>query len=223
MHPAIPYYKKSYFFRMKNMIVAVMAIVLASCMGSNNDNNSRSDTLRRDSLLTAVQPGNNLSPIDRSPMDMIYFPVDYPILKTSGKASGQPLARVIYSRPHRQGRTIFGNLVPYGQPWRLGANEATEIELFAPATIQNTTVDKGRYILYCIPQPKEWTIVLNNNLYTWGLQTDTTQDAHRFTVPVSTTPQLLEDFTMVFTGTSDSASLVIVWEQATARLPILFR
>lgn len=222
MQPFMPYYKKLYFLPMKNLIVAATALMLASCMGGT-EKPGRSDTLRRDSLLTAVQPGNALSPIDRSPMDMIYFPVDYPILKTSGKAGGAPLARVIYSRPHRQGRTIFGSLVPYGQPWRLGANEATELELFAPATIQNKPVGKGRYILYCIPQPDEWTIVLNNNLNTWGLQTDTTKDAYRFSVPVETAAQPLEDFTMVFTGAADSASLVIAWEQSKAKLPILFR
>ncbi|SHF62107.1 Protein of unknown function [Cnuella takakiae] len=223
MYPANLYYKKSYFFGMKNMIVAGIAFLLASCMGSSNENNTRTDTLRRDSLLSTVQPGNALSPIDRSPMDMIYFPVDYPILKTSGKAVNPPLARVIYSRPHRQGRTIFGSLVPYGQPWRLGANEATEIELFAPATIQNKPVAKGRYILYCIPQPKEWTIVFNNNLYTWGLQTDSTQDAYRFTIPVAPTSKPLEDFTMVFIAAANGAELLVSWEQAEARLPIQFK
>ncbi len=134
-----------------------------------------------------------------------------------------PLARVIYSRPHRQNRAIFGALVPYGQPWRLGANEATELELFAPATIQNRTVAKGRYTLYCIPQPANWTFVLNNSLYTWGLNPDSTRDAYRFTVPVTTTSRIIEDFTMVFTPANNGAELVVAWEKAEARLPIQFR
>lgn len=156
-------------------------------------------------------------------MDMTYFPVDFPIRKTSGEAAGTPHARVIYSRPHRDGRTIFGQLVPYGQPWRLGANEATEIELFSPARIQNQTVPKGKYILYCIPQPSQWTVVFNTNLYTWGLESDSTKDVARFNIPVQKTSRSLEDFTMVFTPAGKGAELVIAWEQSEARLPIQFQ
>ena len=63
-------------------------------------------------------------------MDMAYYPVNYPVLKIQDKLTESLAARVIYSRPQKAGRTIFGSLVKYGEVWRLGANEATEIEFF---------------------------------------------------------------------------------------------
>ncbi len=61
-------------------------------------------------------------------MDMSYYPVNYPILKIQDKVTEPLVMRVIYSRPQLNGRKIFGELQAYGQVWRLGANEATEIE-----------------------------------------------------------------------------------------------
>src|SRR6476661_8429432 len=124
---------------------------------------------------TALQNGANpYEPVDVSPMDISYFPIDYPVTKMAHPNMNVPMARVIYSRPHKQGRVIFGSLLKWGERWRLGANEATELELFQDATIQNKKVAKGRYVLYCIPQPDVWTIVFNTNLYSWGLKQDTT-------------------------------------------------
>src|SRR4028118_146784 len=113
---------------------------------------------------------------DISPADIVYFPVDYPLLKMSKKAAPLPVARIIYSRPHKGGRKLFGALIPYGEAWRLGANEGTEIELFQPVKIQNKTVAPGRYTLYCIPAETQWTIVFNTNIYSWGLKQDSTKD-----------------------------------------------
>src|SRR4051812_36369771 len=68
-----------------------------------------------------------LPPVDKSPMDMSYYPNSYPVLKIQDKITEPLVARVIYSRPQKNGRTIFGELLEYGQVWRLGANEASEI------------------------------------------------------------------------------------------------
>lgn len=207
---------------MKYLLVAGLALLLNACTGSGADTGAATSTPRGDVPPPSIQAGNALLSIDRSPMDVAYFPVDYPVLKTSGKATGAPLARVIYSRPHRQDRTVFGTLVPYGQPWRLGANEATEIEFFAPAVIQQKPVARGRYILYCIPEKDQWTIVFNANLYTWGLNTDSTKDVTHFTIPVATTAHITEHFTMAFVPAPQGTELVIAWEGSEARLPIQF-
>src|SRR5690606_23321562 len=127
--------------------------------------------------------------LDKSPMDMIYLPEDYPVLKMSGKADELPVARVIYSRPIKEGRAIFGNIVKYGSYWRLGANESTEIEFFRDVTILNQKVKKGRYIIYCIPEQDKWVIKLNNDLYTWGLKVHDKGDLYSFDVPVTTLPR----------------------------------
>src|SRR5689334_25027865 len=104
------------------------------------------------SVIKTDNPVNPYSSIDISPMDMSYFPVDYPKLKMAQQAKEAPLARVIYSRPHLQGRHIFHEVLKYGEPWRMGANEASELDLYSNATIQDKKIPAGRYILYCIPQ-----------------------------------------------------------------------
>ena len=109
-----------------------------------------------------------MPPIDKSPMDMIYYPANFPILKIQDKVTEPVLARVIYSRPQKNGRTVFGELIEFGTIWRLGANEATELELYKDAKIGSTKVKKGRYTLYAIPQQDKWTIILNRDTDTWG-------------------------------------------------------
>src|SRR5215831_6151218 len=86
-------------------------------------------------LLTSLcfchaQSDNSLPALDKSPMDMSYYPDNYPVLKIQDKVTEPLLARVIYSRPQKNGRIIFGDLVEYGKVWRMGANEATEIEFY---------------------------------------------------------------------------------------------
>jgi hypothetical protein len=152
-------------------------------------------------------------------MDMSYLPNDYPILKMNHQTAKLPVARVIYSRPQKQGRTIFGALIKYGDLWRLGANEATEIELFQAVTIENKTILPGRYTLYCIPQQNKWTIVFNNNLDSWGLKPDPGKDLYKFDIPVQTKDQSIEYFTMVFEKKDYGADLLMAWDQIEARLP----
>lgn len=162
---------------------------------------------------------NPYTPVDLSPMDMAWLPVDYPKLSVKRL---QPVARVIYSRPHKQGRKIFGNLVKYGERWRLGANEATEIEIFIPVTIQDIKIPKGKYILYCIPEQDRWTIVFNSNLNSWGLNLDPSKDLYRFSIPAQTKKQAVEYFTMVFQATSTGADLIMAWDNVEARLPLQY-
>lgn len=196
--------------------------LVISCNEERNQPAARPLLVPKDSNLLKTDTANPFVPIDLSPMDMSYFPADYPVQKMSGKVTGQPVARVIYSRPHRQGRKIFGALLKYGEPWRLGANEATEIEFFQPVSIQNKRIAKGRYILYAIPQPDKWTIVFNSNLNTWGLKQDAKDDVYRFDAPAQITDKPVEYFSMVFQKANQGADLVMAWDNVVARLPIQF-
>lgn len=180
--------------------------------------------LSKDTAAPALQAGANpYAPIDVSPMDIAYFPADYPIAKMTNPAIPPPKARVIYSRPHKQGRTIFGSLLKYGEPWRLGANEATEIELFQDAMIQGKKVARGRYTLYSIPQADNWTIVFNSNIYSWGLKQDTAEEKYRFQIPVEKVAAPIEFYTMVFQKTGTGAELLMAWDSVVAKLPISFQ
>lgn len=196
-------------------------VLLFSC--SNNKNTSA----QKDSVIVNERPLipkesllNPYSAVDISPMDMGYFPVDYPQLKMTNSITTPPVMRVIYSRPHLQGRKLFHNLLKYGEPWRLGANEATEIQFYREVKIQNKNIPAGRYILYCIPEENNWTIVLNNNIDTWGLKIDSTKDIDKFTVPVTSNNKPIEYFTMVFEKTGTGADLLMAWDDLVAKLPI---
>ncbi|MEO6069179.1 MAG: DUF2911 domain-containing protein [Chitinophagaceae bacterium] len=175
-----------------------------------------------DSEIVKKGATNPYLPIDLSPADIIYFPVDYPVAKMSGKTAALPFARVIYSRPHKQGRKIFGGLLKYGEPWRLGANEATEIEFFKPVTIQNKKIGAGRYMMYCIPGPEFWTIAFNTNIYSWGLTIDQSKDLFRFKTTVQPSAVPIEYFTMVFEKTGSGADLIMAWDDVVSKLPISF-
>ncbi len=76
--------------------------------------------------------------------------------------------RIVYHRPTVQGRKIWGGLVPYGKVWRLGANEATTIDFPHEASINGNKVPAGKYSLFAIPEPNEWTIILNKVGDQWG-------------------------------------------------------
>lgn len=152
---------------------------------------------------------------------MSYYPNNYPVLKIQDKATEPVLARVIYSRPQRNGRIIFGDLVEYGKVWRLGANEATEIEFYKDVKIDGKKITKGRYTLYAIPNPDSWTIILNKDVDTWGaFKYDAQKDILRTTVPVQKLNEPVEALAMTFDKTETGCDLVIAWENIELNLPI---
>jgi hypothetical protein len=159
---------------------------------------------------------------DKSPMDMSYAPHNYPILKFQGKVKNRgPLARIVYSRPQKDGRELFGKTIKYGEIWRLGANEATEIEFFTNVTLQGKKIPKGRYTLYCIPQPEQWTLIVNKDLNSWGaFSYQQTNDLLRVVLPVKKGVQpALEFFTMFF---NDNNHLIIAWDDVRVEVPFEF-
>ena len=177
-------------------------------------------SLKSTSLGTAVKA----PPMDKSPLDLAYFPADYPMLKTQNKVSQVPMMRVIYSRPQVDNRVIFGDLVEYDKVWRLGANESTEIELFRDAVIGGKKIAKGRYTIYAIPTESKWTIILNRDTDSWGAFVyDPKKDILRTDVPVQNLSEKVEDFSMYFNKTSTGASLVIAWDMVSVTLPILIK
>ena len=164
-----------------------------------------------------------LPPIDKSPLDVCYYPLNYPVLKIQDKVTVPLTARVIYSRPKKEGRAIFGDLVEYGKLWRLGANEATEIEFFRPVKIKGKKINKGRYTLYAIVNETSWTFIINKELDTWGsFKYDARKDIVRINVPVQKNTELVESLAMVFERTTRGITLVVAWEMIKVGLPITF-
>lgn len=184
---------------------------------------TKSDTINDSVIHVSSEPaGNPYATVDISPMDMSYYPVDYPKLKMTTNSIPMPVVRIIYSRPHLQGRELFHDVLKYGELWRLGANESTEIQFYQDVTIQGKKIKAGRYILYCILGPDKWNIVLNSNIDSWGLKQDTTKDIQSFEIPVTHDNPSLEYFTMVFEKTNTGADLIMAWDDVVAKLPVSF-
>ena len=163
-----------------------------------------------------------LPPLDKSPMDMSYYPDRYPILKFQKRDSEPLVMRVIYSRPQMNGRKVFGDLQKFGEVWRLGANEATEIQFFKDVWINNKKIKKGRYTLYCIPFEDRWTLMINKDTDVWGLKYDSTMDLIRADVPVEKNSST-EALTIVFTKSDTGADMLIFWGDVKTTLPIVIK
>jgi hypothetical protein len=132
---------------------------------------------------------------------------------------GTTEVRITYGRPSVKGRTIFAEdgLVPYGDVWRTGANEATTFSVSSDVTIAGEPLSAGTYSLYTIPGPDTWTIIFNNTANQWGTNYDESKDALR----VEVSPQsgsMREMMTFLFTKVTDtSGTCVLHW--ADTRVP----
>jgi hypothetical protein len=129
--------------------------------------------------------------------------------------------RVIYSRPLKQGRKVFGELVEYGKVWRLGANEATEIEFYKDIKINGKKISKGRYTLYAIINETSWTLIVNKDTDVWGaFKYDAKKDLVRVELAVEQITETIDAMSMVLEKSATGANLVIAWEQVKITLPI---
>lgn len=175
------------------------------------------------SFMTILVQGQEKAPgIDQSPMDLSYCPPNFPVLKIQQKITSPLIARVIYSRPALNGRKIFGGLLEYGKVWRLGANEATEIEFFKDVTIMKQKVKKGRYTLLAIPNPDKWTIILNKELDTWGaFLYNPKKDVVRFDQSIEITNSPVEHFSLYFDNPQPGPyNLIMQWDSVKVKLPV---
>ena len=171
--------------------------------------------------LSSARAQSRFPLMDKSPMDMSYYPVNYPILRIQDKATEPLVARLVYSRPQRNGRNVFGELLEYNKVWRLGANEATEIEFYKDVLINNKLVPKGRYTLYAIPAEDKWTIIVNKETDIWGaFKYDSGKDIVRADVAVEKQAEPLEAFTMFFEKAATGFVMIASWDTALVSLPI---
>jgi len=127
---------------------------------------------------------------------------------------------VIYGRPYKKDREIFGKLVPYGQVWRCGADEATEITFDKDVQFAGKSLKAGTYTMFVIPNPTEWTIILNSQLEQFGAfdyEKHKDKDVLQVMVPVKKPAQTIEQHTIRFT---DANIMVIEWDQTQVEVPI---
>jgi hypothetical protein len=117
--------------------------------------------------------------------------------------------KVVYSQPSARGRKIMGELVPFGQVWRTGANECTTIEFDKPVKIEGKDLAAGKYSLFTIPGENEWTIIFNKDTKQWGAYSyKDSDDVLRVKVKPSKTDQFVETFTI----TPEKDKVAMKWE-----------
>jgi len=164
--------------------------------------------------------------MDKSPMDAAYFPnraAFRAFAKTDEeKKANEPKIRVIYSRPQLNGRTLFKDVEKYGQVWRLGANESTEIMFFTDVKIGDTEVKAGRYTMYGVPQENEWEIPFSTDNDGWGQYAFKPEESTiaKITVPTQTAESTIEAFSILFEAVDDGAHMIMGWGNQMVRVPI---
>ncbi|MEZ6020217.1 MAG: DUF2911 domain-containing protein [Planctomycetota bacterium] len=142
---------------------------------------------------------------------------------TLTQAVGLTQVTLDYSRPGVKGRAIFGELVPYGEVWRTGANGCTTIEFANNAMVAGNEVPAGKYSLFTIPNKGNWTFILNKDTSLWGAGGyDPAKDLMRADVPVTRLGNLQETMTIDFEGFhNNGANLTVAWENHKISVPIV--
>lgn len=128
---------------------------------------------------------------------------------------------VSYGRPYVKGRTIFGALVPWGEVWRTGADEATTFTTEADVVVGGLKVPKGEYALFTIPTEKSWTLVLNKTAKQWGaFKYDVKQDLGRVPMTFASAAKPVEQFVIELVPAGKQLTLKLSWDKATASVAI---
>lgn len=128
--------------------------------------------------------------------------------------------QVDYCRPYKKGREIFGKLLPYGQVWRTGANEATIFDVKQAIKVGDKTLKAGKYTLWTIPNADKWTVIMNEETGQWGTNYDEKRDVLRVDVPVGKAAETLEQFKIDFAAAEGGADMVLRWDNTEVKVPI---
>ncbi|WP_396590752.1 DUF2911 domain-containing protein [Allomuricauda sp. R78024] len=141
---------------------------------------------------------------------------EFPSLSPKGSIEqkvGITTISIAYERPIARGRTIFGELIPYGKLWRTGAGNGTKIKFDDAVVIDDTVLPAGQYSLFTIPDKQEWTIILNSDPTIYGLEGyDKTKDVIRFKTKANISNRYYESFTIDIDLVAANAELNISWE-----------
>ncbi len=150
-----------------------------------------------------------------------------PTLSPASKISqeiGLTEMSIEYARPSAKGRTIFGDLVPFDQMWRTGANASTKITLTEPGRIGGNPIEAGTYAIYTIPSQEKWTIIIHSKTDIRSIAGDAVKpenDVCRFEVKPEHLEHFVETFTIQFSDiTSNSCNVELLWENTSIKIPV---
>jgi hypothetical protein len=135
-------------------------------------------------------------------------------------ADGKTIA-VDYSSPRAKGRKIYGGLVPFGEVWRAGANEATTFVTTTDLMVGSSHIPAGSYTIFTIPNKDKWTLIISKKTGEWGIPyPGADQDLVRVDMKASTLPSAVENFTIAFDKSAGGCTLRMDWETTRASVDI---
>src|SRR6266849_7853418 len=145
-----------------------------------------------------------------------------PPASASCDLGGGKTITVDYSSPRAKGRKIFGGLVPYGEVWRAGANEATTFVTTSDLMIAGSHVPAGSYTIFAIPNKDKWTLVISKKTGEWGTAyPGAPEDLARVDMKASALPSAVENFTIAFDKSGSGCTLRMDWEATRASVEIM--
>lgn len=179
-------------------------------------------------LLSApVLTAQDFADVDKSPLDAAYYPTRAAFrafAKTDSAAMAmEPKIKVVYSRPYKKGREVWGgDLAPYGEPYRLGANETTEITFFAPVKIGDHLVPAGRYTIGAIPNADNWEVFFSLDVDGWGVYAYKPEhNVATITVPTSKVDEVIENFSIaLYEASPGTVHLKMGWDTTVVEVPL---
>lgn len=132
--------------------------------------------------------------------------------------------KITYGQPLKKDRSIFGKLVPYGQIWRTGANEATELTITKDILINQQPLKAGTYTILTIPGKENWIVIINRDVGMWGSYNyNSKKDVLRFEVPTTSTGAVVfEPFTILIDTKNDQATISLAWDTTQVSFPVQF-
>ncbi len=166
---------------------------------------------------------------DKSPTDIAHYPTNAAkraFAKTDeAKKALEPKIRVIYARPYKKGREVFGNLLKFDKAWRVGANESTEVLFMTDVMIGGSKVKAGRYSVIIIPTKDSWTLKINTENDGWGNYSyDASKDVASITVPTQKSDSEIEQLSIVlYEKSKNVVHLKIGWDTTIAEFPITLK
>jgi hypothetical protein len=135
------------------------------------------------------------------------------------KFSDGKTINVDYSSPRAKGRKIFGGLVPYGEIWRTGANDATTFVTTSNLTVEGKDVPAGSYTIFTVPTQDKWTLIINKHTGEWGVPYKyESEELARVPMQMSSTSGPVENFTISFNQGGGTCTLQVSWENTQASI-----
>jgi hypothetical protein len=138
---------------------------------------------------------------------------------TARATVGGATVQVAYSRPFKRGRVIFGNVVPWNQVWRTGANAATQLTTSADLIVGNTVVPAGKYTLWSLPTPTGAKLIINSQTGQWGTEYDANRDFARIDMTSTTLNQPVDEFTLALVPQGNGGILKFSWDDREFSVP----